>query len=118
MVTTHTGPGTFWDPPKEPGLMSDGKGISPGEDLRKQKGPSAQVYNEIYSPAITSFAVLEKPVSTVCLLSSCDKHRLNILCVPDLLGGCKHKALTPGLRDEAWTHPQHKRYVNEVAYRC
>lgn len=85
--------------------MSDGKGISPGEDLRKQKGPSAQVYNEIYFPAITSFAVLEKPVSTVCLLSSCDKHRLNILCVPDLLGGCKHKALTPGLRDEAWTHP-------------
>lgn len=42
MVTTHAGPGTFWDPPKEPSPMSDGEGISTGEDLKEQQGPSAQ----------------------------------------------------------------------------
>lgn len=44
IVTTHTGPGTFWDPPKEPGLMSDAKGISTGGDLREQGGTLSPVY--------------------------------------------------------------------------
>lgn len=35
MLTTHAGRGPFWDPPKEPGPMSDGEGISTGEFLRE-----------------------------------------------------------------------------------
>lgn len=29
-MTTHAGPGTLWDPAKEPGPMSDGEGMPTG----------------------------------------------------------------------------------------